>query len=51
MSKKLYRVTLTINEIVEAKDEDQAIQEFEMDGYKLRAEEIVNPDSFLKGNN
>ena len=49
--KKLYRVTLTINEIVEAKDRYQAIDLVaNMDGYKLIAEEIITP-TLIKGEN
>jgi len=40
---KLYRVTLQINEIVEANNEEQAIELVAELPYKLKADEIVTP--------
>ena len=52
MMDKVFRVQLNINEVVRAETEEQAIEivaeMYEMAKYDVN--EIVNPDSFLKGN-
>ena len=39
---KTFRIKLIIDEIVKAESEDDAINEFSLDGYKFDVEEIQN---------